>query len=108
MSKFKPMNAKYKKPWIKALESGNYRQTQNWLADTNNKKREYCCLGVLCEVAEVPRGTDLSYDGDGQNLTNKLKKEFGITNKTHDELTRLNDEEGASFKEIAKFIKENL
>lgn len=33
--------------WLKALRSGEYKQTKKNLHDTNG----YCCLGVLCDLA---------------------------------------------------------
>lgn len=40
------MNKRIKKLWIKALRSGKFKQTQNWLRNSEG----HCCLGVLCEV----------------------------------------------------------
>lgn len=54
MSK-KPSKAQIKrnrKAWVEALRSGKYKQTKGKLKSRNGA---YCCLGVLCEVAEVPR-----------------------------------------------------
>lgn len=41
-----------RKAWLEALRSGNYKQTKGKLRSRNGA---YCCLGVACEVAEVPR-----------------------------------------------------
>lgn len=38
--------------WLKALRSGDYQKGQGALRTSNGK---YCCLGVLCEIAGVPR-----------------------------------------------------
>jgi len=41
--------------WVRALESGEYKQGNDCLCVVNNKnKRSYCCLGVLCKVAGTP------------------------------------------------------
>lgn len=101
------MNKKYKKLWIEALESGKYRQTQGRLAAPVNKKRAYCCLGVLCEVAGIPRER-YTYDGDSAYLSPNLLTKFEITDIQQSVLTKMNDEELSSFKEIAQWIKENL
>lgn len=47
------MNKTIKRQWIKALRSGKYRQGHNSLAtwDQEAQAFEYCCLGVLCEIA---------------------------------------------------------
>ncbi|NJO64368.1 MAG: hypothetical protein HC836_41230 [Richelia sp. RM2_1_2] len=46
------MNQEIKQKWIVALRSGNYKQGRELLCIVNEKKEEeYCCLGVLCEIA---------------------------------------------------------
>lgn len=102
------MNKYWKRKWIAALESGKYRQTTEYLCQSENKKRTYCCLGVLCEVAGVPREKDYSYDGRYDVLSSKLLARFDLSHRDQDILTDMNDEQGASFKEIAIHIKENL
>ena len=42
------MNKEIKKKWLTGLRSGKYRQGSGSL---NNKNR-FCCLGVLCDLAE--------------------------------------------------------
>jgi citrate lyase alpha subunit len=42
------VNNEIKERWISALESGSYAQTTGRLADSGG----FCCLGVLCEIAE--------------------------------------------------------
>lgn len=42
------MERKLAMKWVKALRSGKYKQGSGRLRDLNNN---YCCLGVLCEVA---------------------------------------------------------
>jgi hypothetical protein len=41
------MNPEIKQKWIAALESGEYRQGENYL---QNKDNCFCCLGVLCDI----------------------------------------------------------
>lgn len=102
--------------WIKALRSGDYRQTIDKLAD----KEGYCCLGVLCEVA-IKNGFQIvkefdeinsryQYDGNYSDLPDQLLELFeeaGI-----DELRingsyaqTLNDSHGCTFEEIAGMIE---
>jgi len=38
--------------WVKALRSGDYRQTQRKLSDGEGG---FCCLGVLCEAKGLPK-----------------------------------------------------
>jgi hypothetical protein len=39
--------------WVKRLRSSKYKQGKGWLhtIDTSGE-RQYCCLGVACEIAE--------------------------------------------------------
>lgn len=46
MSAPKRMNPKIKKKWLKALRSGEYKQTKGRL----RKGEGFCCLGVLCNL----------------------------------------------------------
>lgn len=42
------MRQKVKKKWVEALRSGDYEQGQERLV----RDGKYCCLGVLCDLAE--------------------------------------------------------
>lgn len=42
------MNPEIKAKWVAALRSGEYRQGQ---ANLRNRANEFCCLGVLCDLA---------------------------------------------------------
>ncbi len=53
MDQGKPMNRKWKKKWIEALKSGEYKQCQEKLRAKSG--RRYCCLGVLADIAD-PEG----------------------------------------------------
>lgn len=45
------MNQEIKAQWIAALRSGDYKQGWKCLARKTDKGTEYCCLGVLCDLA---------------------------------------------------------
>lgn len=49
--------------WLAALRSGEFKQTSGTLGRVRANtlaEREHCCLGVACEMAELPsRETDL-------------------------------------------------
>lgn len=47
------MNQEIKALWVGALRSGDYVQGKSNLANTNG---EFCCLGVLCDLAEKAGG----------------------------------------------------
>ena len=42
------MNPEIRTRWVAALRSGDYKQGWGWLRSGSD---EYCCLGVLCELA---------------------------------------------------------
>lgn len=70
MSKKKISKAQIKrnrKAWVEALRSGKFKQTRGKLRSRN---AAYCCLGVVCELAEMPkvyRGQEYVY-GDAEVL----------------------------------------
>jgi hypothetical protein len=97
------MKAKYKKLWVKRLLSGRYKQTTSVLVGSGGNS--FCCLGVLRTC--LPLDHKLrheSKEGRGEELTGKQLKEFGLTLRQHEALTHLNDEEGYTFKQIARFL----
>lgn len=44
------MNPEVKAKWLAALRSGDYEQGRDALR-TGTRHRQYCCLGVLCDLA---------------------------------------------------------
>lgn len=58
------MNPEVKQLWIEALRSGEYKQGEGALH--NNITDEYCCLGVLCDVA-LKNGVELTIDKTEHN-----------------------------------------
>ena len=46
------MNPEIKKEWLRRLRSGEYDQGTEYLRKEGVRKDSYCCLGVLCEMAE--------------------------------------------------------
>jgi hypothetical protein len=122
------------KKWVKALRSGEYKQTKGDLQDSKG----YCCLGVLCDIAQkegvtVENGTRYDYDAKGNlkeagkyirgsSLNNQrevalwagidVKKDGdGLVplpntgRRKYRNLAALNDEGGKSFKYIANIIE---
>lgn len=126
------MNPEIKAQWVAALRSGEYEQGKRALSVNN----QYCCLGVLCDLAEkagvVESTTDTIEDptdpfGDhrvpvkfyGRNSASSfLPKEVvdwseaddGIVDVStpdgHFGLHILNDQ-GNTFAEIADFIEQD-
>lgn len=117
------------KKWVAALRSGEYKQTKEYLHDPNG----YCCLGVACDVASksglnleviltnevreeggIPTEVQVtSYDGNTQMLPYAVMNWLGLRESVggyrvegHTNcLTRLNDQEGYTFEEIAKIVE---
>ena len=98
--------------WIHALRSGEYKQTKNVLASPEG----FCCLGVLCEVMQIPKTIDddgiTTYEFGGIGDTAMLR---GLTLKTLEDLlgyyavnlSVMNDK-GMNFKEIADKIESSV
>lgn len=103
------MNPEAKVKWLKALRSGEYEQTTEILQN----KHGFCCLGVLCKVAEkdglhVEHNEDNALSGD--TLTDQMEVNLWAQIPTPERamLMKLNDENGHSFEEIADYIERNL
>lgn len=64
--------------WVEALRSGEYNQGRGYLRVEN----EYCCLGVLCEILDVPKVKENDekyiYDGRGDVLPVSVVNLVGI------------------------------
>jgi hypothetical protein len=98
---------------IKALRSGEYKQTKETLQD----KDGYCCLGVMCAVYESVTGNFLRRDGFSGELyggdlgdQKGVKDWVGLRNyigESHSNLTlaELNDDESYTFLQIADYIE---
>lgn len=86
------MKKSLKDRWIKALLSGEYKQGKGRL----KKGEGYCCLGVLCEVGNIPYTGSSGFPG---NSGLRIIVELGLAS--------MNDE-GVPFDVIAGFIKENV
>jgi hypothetical protein len=95
------MDKKLKARWIKALESGKYKQGRKRLKHGGR----FCCLGVLREIEPSIKGVDQD---------TALDEESGIPMEYQSKLIDLNDGsvfkgiDPHSFKEIAKWIRSHL
>lgn len=108
------------KNWVKALRSGEYKQTTGALHNQDG----FCCLGVACELA-VEAGIVTSHDkgnlytyGTSNNcgaLPNEVSKWLGLSTTwggfnrgtESTDLPKLNDEEHLTFEQIADIIESN-
>ena len=107
--------------WIDALESDKYKQCTNQLRKGNS----FCCLGVLTDLylkkgnpgAWTPFDIFMEDNDFGNTCRNFLpedvikwsgmKSNAGLVGSLSLKLAELNDN-GKSFKEIAKVIRENV
>ena len=108
------MNPNLKQKWIDALLSDKYKQGLNRLRTYDNR---FCCLGALCNIIN-PNGWVQNRWGDyvfrcesdlmEKVLSPAFRTATKLSNSYHATLTRLNDTETRSFKEIADWIKNNI
>lgn len=113
------MNPEIRKRWREALLSGKYKQGLDKLNSPGlGGTREYCCLGVLCELAVqdliVEKGMALSgtatYDEDALYLPPSVQSwaelDFNPVSTTGGvRLSELNDA-GWTFERIAEALPE--
>lgn len=104
------MELKYITPkeWIDALRSNEFKQGQNLLY--NGEKDTYCCLGVACALAGIPKsdlqGNALSVflPGECRSISNIVYYKLGLNDDHIIDLVDMNDK-GSSFDEIANYIE---
>lgn len=101
--KYPPMNASFKKRWVKALLSGKYKQGQGYLRQYNPETDElrFCCLGVLRDIITP------SSRATTPMMSKFHTKQCGLSSDAQETLADLNDD-GWSFKRIAAWIEKNL
>lgn len=109
-----------RKKWVAALRSGDYIQGHNYLCRDDN----YCCLGVLSEIAgakKTPAPSDafistnvFLFDKDGFTLSDRSMKFVGLStpigryqdkNGNWQCLVDDNDINGFTFNELADLIE---
>lgn len=98
----------FKKRWLKALLSGDYKQGNGLLYDREAKT--YCCLGVAADILGCRTKPDGTYLMKGEVSKNGLKKVPQVLlgdEKLPLKLAEMNDKP-KSFKAIAKWIDKNL
>lgn len=96
------------KKWVRALESGKYRQTTGGLCKVDKHQRySYCCLGVAARVCGEKhiRG---GYLGSDSGSYPGVARKMGLTSTREHTLAYMNDNQRANFKEIAKWIRNNI
>jgi hypothetical protein len=99
----------WKKKWIKALRSGNYKQTRGTLKNDEG----FCCLGVLCDIhPKVTWGerdaANFEFEVSESELPREFRLHLGIPKNKHNRLMHLNDGLRQDFSEIADWIEKHL
>ena len=106
------------KAWIAALRSGKYQQGFGYL----NKNENYCCLGVLADINNIPTRPDVgsmsvSYNFSGDEIDRIISGTIpdkwwlthtGLPCSLKSQLIEMNDLHGKSFADIANRIESEL
>lgn len=119
------LDPQVKKEWLAALRSGDYLQANGYLKVLQNRQRKvhYCCLGVVADICKAPfvelpeknaqvdtNVRQLWGQGNAVNtgaLSPGFMKSISLDDQAADELASMNDN-GNSFKQIAKWIEKEL
>lgn len=96
------MDAKFKKKWVKALVSGEYKQCRGVLRRADAHGERFCCLGVARNILDP-----LSRRGDAGYLVDEHANKIGLDSLVQAELASMNDA-GVPFEVIAGFIDQSL
>lgn len=100
--------------WVEALESGKKRQIQGSLKEhvPAGDRYGFCCLGVVCDLNAKAGGAKwegkTSYMDDEKNLPKPLQNFLGLSDKDTSNLISMNDDDGSTFKQIAKYIRNKV
>ena len=112
-------DVKLMESWVKALRSGEYKQTQGTLkkdGEYGGGDKAYCCLGVLCDVWPGGEWASLGYKvTDADEDAYAWEEEVGDPLEgildgfvTQEDLIELNDTYGQTFDQIADAIEESI
>lgn len=97
--------------WVTKLRSPEYQQTKSVLRAADNR---FCCLGVLCDLADASRWQDpgitrFTYAADGMfhdtMPPSSVLESVGLHADQGEELANRNDE-GETFEQIAARIEQ--
>lgn len=87
------MNKNIKKRWVAALRSGDYQQGRFYLQTIDKHGSRFCCLGVLCDLAEQDGVVEqaepfASEDGEKIHLVYNDPSPTGVDGRTASVLPR--------------------
>lgn len=106
--------------WIKALRSGEYKQGKALLnyIDLDDKETKHCCLGVLCDILEVPKTKEYKSDlnmerfvyhfgsiNEASFISMRMENQLKDYELCADKLAEMNDSGVRDFKHIANYIQ---
>ena len=109
------MKPHWKKKWLAALRSGEYKQGKGALRRRSKGMDRHCCLGVLNDLMapalwseSCNRDGKYDYGKDGSSmLSRESRNKAGLAYGETSQLIDMNDS-GKRFTTIAKWIEENL
>lgn len=100
--------------WVAALRSGKFQQGKTYLSQDG----KFCCLGVLCEVLQIPKvtisGDRVAYGlppygvnvlPDDAKIIAKMASTNGDRGLGKTDLWQLNDVDNYTFDQIADIIE---
>ena len=110
---------KFKKEWLAALRSGDYKQGRGRLMTKIGivTESEYCCMGVACKIYYKDFNVlDSGYPGYSDlppAVIDCLRSDIsdvrpGAVMSVMSYLSNMNDVMGRNFNDIADWIEENL
>jgi hypothetical protein len=119
------MDPEAKAAWVEALRSKEYKQGRRQLVRIcPDGSAEFCCMGVLCDVAGLPIATDLDketrYEFVDEARLGVLPLSFAqsiglgsvnpgiVYDGLNSDLAELNDRYRLSFSQIADLIEAQL
>lgn len=116
----KKLPEQFKKDWVAALRSGEYKQVKEHLEDNiynpdtgDATDVGYCCLGVAACILNLPIRIALdaeltALDDVPQPIIAVMNQPIADDSCVENHLVKMNDNYGKSFDEIATWIEENL
>lgn len=99
------MNRKLVEKWVRALESGRWKQGKKALYSDDG---EFCCLGVGACIVRKKHGVYFSREKRLTDTLGSVANSLGVDRDIQCLLITMNDIENRSFKEIAAWIRTNI
>src|ERR1051325_9041929 len=94
--------------WLEALRSGSYKQARGALRCDSDDGLRFCCLGVLREVA-AKNGVRIRRAMTSDPLDQVDARQLAaLSYENQRRLSRMNDDAGKTFPEIADWLEANI